>query len=383
MKHRRAFTLVELLVVIAIIGILIALLLPAIQAAREAARRAQCNDNLKQIALACLNYHDVAKVFPSREMGTTGTTGAATSAACSANANLCNQNRLGPRVFLLPYLEQQGLWDIIRTPGTGPTYSNSGTVLYNPQGSVPWNNDYVPWRMTLPIYVCPSETYSMSQSINPVGRSNYHFSAGDTIGANLQNANAPIRGIFGSQAHIGLQNIIDGTSNTAMVAERCYGFFTNATPAVVTTPTYPVKSGLYCFANAAVPATCLAQAAGNFYSTGAVFVTCCNQATWGSDRWPDGDPPYASFSTVLPPNTPNCVQTGTNNDGSTPMISTVSSFHPAGALTAMADGSVRFINEGIDCGNLALGEVVSGPTPYGVWGAMGSKDGGEGNMPGG
>src|ERR1700719_3004690 len=61
---RRGFTLIELLVVIAIIAVLIALLLPAVQAAREAARRSQCRNNLKQIALAAHNYHDVNKTFP-------------------------------------------------------------------------------------------------------------------------------------------------------------------------------------------------------------------------------------------------------------------------------------------------------------------------------
>jgi prepilin-type N-terminal cleavage/methylation domain-containing protein/prepilin-type processing-associated H-X9-DG protein len=63
-RERKAFTLVELLVVIAIIGILVALLLPAIQAAREAARKSQCKNNVKQIAMGCINHENTHKVFP-------------------------------------------------------------------------------------------------------------------------------------------------------------------------------------------------------------------------------------------------------------------------------------------------------------------------------
>ena len=395
MKVRKhGFTLVELLVVIAIIGILIALLLPAIQAAREAARRAHCVNNLKQIGVALLNYHDVNRVFPPREGGTTGWTGGPGNKA-PCNGTNCNENRIGPRVFILPYFEQQAMWDVIRSGGTGKLYSNSGTGVYQSMGPVPWHSDYVPWRTTIPAYICPSETDNMGSRLNPVARSNYHFSSGDTWGAHLQNsaengAGVYMRGIFGSQSHVKIANITDGTSNTAMVAERCYTFFSNGNLPTVTTPTYPVRSGIYAFANftmqggiAGNAPNCLALSAGNFYSTAASFVTCCNQVTWGSNRWPDGDPPYASFSTVLPPNSPNCVAFGTNNDGSTPMISSISSNHPGGAQVTMADGSVRFINEQIDTGNLALPEVISGPSPYGVWGALGSKDGGEGRGEGG
>src|SRR5688572_6739608 len=94
--RRWGFTLVELLVVIAIIGILIALLLPAVQAARESARRSQCNNNLKQLALACQGFHDAYDRFPPG------------GSYLGSNQDIGNW-----LVFSLPYFEQHALADRI------------------------------------------------------------------------------------------------------------------------------------------------------------------------------------------------------------------------------------------------------------------------------
>lgn len=96
---RPAFTLVELLVVIAIIGILVGLLLPAVQAAREAARRMQCTNNVRQIGLACHNYHDTLRKLPPGRLVYDGinSTGSPTKVVT------------GFLAMLLPYMEGSNL----------------------------------------------------------------------------------------------------------------------------------------------------------------------------------------------------------------------------------------------------------------------------------
>jgi len=383
MKHRRGFTLVELLVVIAIIGILIALLLPAIQAAREAARRSQCNNNLKQFGLALHNYIDAIKVFPPLAVGTT-----------TGSPN--DGNRLSPRVMLLPYMEQQALWDRIRSGGTGALYANNLTGVYPPMGNVAWDGNYVPWRQTIPSYICPSEVYDMTSNFTDTARSNYVFCVGETMSGNnantgpcLYGGGGQCRGIFSyMNSKTAIAAVLDGTSNTAMVSEHCYTTRTVAKG-------MSSRSGEFCVVASvqANPSLCLAQAIGSNFSTNAIL-TFTNAEPWGGNRWPDGAPAYAAFMTVLPPNAPNCAGADTDTavgaavpviSKTTGTISTVSSNHPGGALVAMADGSVRFVTEGIDTGNLTFPEPITGPSPYGVWGAMGSKDGGEGqaNLTGG
>ncbi|MBQ6829087.1 MAG: DUF1559 domain-containing protein, partial [Thermoguttaceae bacterium] len=103
LRRRRGFTLVELLVVIAIIGILIGLLLPAVQAAREAARRMQCTNNFKQLGLALQNYASAnADTFPAGSCYFLGFDQNVGTVNCPLNSGI---------VFLLPYMEQNGMYN--------------------------------------------------------------------------------------------------------------------------------------------------------------------------------------------------------------------------------------------------------------------------------
>ena len=161
-EGRRGFTLVELLAVIAIIGILIALLLPAVQAAREAARRSQCTNNVKQIVLACHNYHDTYKEFPQGRLLRLG---------------LSTSNGWSGFCALLPYIEQSALWDQAQT-------SNWGS---------PWStNAFTTARISA--YHCPSDGNIKD---TPLGGRSYHFCYGDSMHDNhTGHPNGGRRGAF-------------------------------------------------------------------------------------------------------------------------------------------------------------------------------------------
>ena len=346
-SRRRAFTLVELLVVIAIIGILIALLLPAVQAAREAARRAQCTNNLKQLGVGLHNYHDATKSLP---FGVGGTN------LNKAQPPQHNWGRASGFIPLLPYVEQQALYDLIRGGGNG----------HPPYGPYAWQG-WVVWDVTLPVFNCPSDSEMRSGSNR---NSNYAFSRGDTI-AGVNNATSGTRGIFGYAQTIRFADILDGTSNTVAMSERVK----NQDKGIGKLPYVPVKEGIMMNINVSSgPGQCLAtvNAAGAYKTSSQV------KGFWGC-LWTDGHTERTGFNTVLPPNAPSCAQGGNVNADSNIGVYPPTSFHPGGALVVMCDGSVRFVTEGIDTGNLALPPVSAGPSPYGVWGAMGSRAGGEGH----
>lgn len=274
------FTLVELLVVIAIIGILVALLLPAVQAAREAARRTQCNNNLKQLALGLHNYHDTFRKFPAGYYQIP--TGAANESTWITH--------------ILPFIEQKPLYDGITawvafgspSPGTG-VHKVTSTFI--------------------PGLLCPSDV-EVQLALTHWARGNYAGNNGIgpmfTEGQNSV-ARGPV-GVFPQNVSRNMAEILDGTSNTAMVGE------------LLKSPGDDFRGVMH-------------------YPEGPLYHH--NQAP--NSKVPD------QFRTSLCKSIPRAPCTGTytawNNRS---IVLSARSLHPGGVNLALCDGSVRFVSNTVN-----------------------------------
>ncbi len=351
----RGFTLVELLVVIAIIGILIALLLPAVQAAREAARRSQCSNNIKQLLLASLNYEDTYKALPPGQMGTS-------PSGCSWNTNSGTCNQAGPIYHMLPFFEQGALWDQIwsQIVYNGVTYPPGGPWV-NHSGS----GGYPPYGTKLGQVLCPSDGGAQGPHPNSGGRLgsvSYVFSRGDLIN-NIVSPGTNARGPYMNQRSVSLASILDGTSNTLAISERV----------VYTGRTTALKGG-YCMNVSGLDSSPI-QAMAFKGPNDTLNCTPSSSHRRIGESWASGYPMSTGFNTVIPPN--GAVATASRGEW-TWGVFPPQSYHPGGVNAGMCDGSVQFVSETVDTGNLALPEPrISGvkPSPYGVWGAMGSMNG--------
>ena len=213
MKRRywNAFTLVELLVVIAIIGILVALLLPAIQAAREAARRTQCTNRLKQLGLALHNYHDTHSVFPPSQVANSG----CYEPFPYVGYTYMNLNGL---VLLLPYLEQQTLYDEFDFNYAFGT--DHGWPISNPpppSGGGTGPNASIVTRDPPPPFVCPSDVFNPSFRL----RTNYDFVVFRTWSAcsAWRGRSFADRTMFEDGSFCRTRDVVDGLSNTVAMTE--------------------------------------------------------------------------------------------------------------------------------------------------------------------
>jgi hypothetical protein len=336
-------------VVIAIIGVLIALLLPAVQAAREAARRMQCTNHQKQIVIALHNYHDINTSLPSN---------------CVASRTTASYpgGRLSYLVPILPFNEQSALFD--RTMIELGSVTGAGT-----------NN---PHATQVGHYLCPSDPGGkQGKTATIAGRANYHFSSGDwpsvfkshsDTATYIFNPRSPIQG---SAFWNGLEFITDGTSNTIAISERCV--YTESQQQMVQVGQIGNRTdsvdGIDVKPTTTAPLKCFDSTVRN----GKQYTGSLTYGNYLGVRWSDGIASYGSIQTILPPNSPACTSAGENSR----VLHAASSFHPGGVNLGLYDGSIRFVADTVDYGDLSLPPVEAGSSPYGVWGAMGSCAGGE------
>jgi len=216
--RRQGFTLIELLVVIAIIAVLIGLLLPAVQKVRDAAAKSQCQNNLKQIGIAMHSYNDTQGGLPP---GGTGANPSGTWPFPSAPAG--QGGDLGWTAYLLPYIEQQGMFSQISFSGA----YNSTTVV---NGTTNSNLN----KVRIKTYTCEAASVTDDPTATITGGKVLHYCAVmgprgtnpatgtayvATSNAAVTHGQISVSGLFGPNTNVKLASVADGLSNTLMVGE--------------------------------------------------------------------------------------------------------------------------------------------------------------------
>ncbi len=355
MRLRRAFTLIELLVVIAIIAVLIALLLPAVQAAREAARRSQCVNNLKQLGLAVHNYISQTQVLPMFCLYPSG-------------SSPCTGWSVGWPTQILPQIEQSALYN---------SFNFAFTVYDKTCGTAV--NTTVAYTQ-LSVLLCPSD--NTRQPTNPpwatldyVGNLGGPGTFGFWTGTLIPN---------GWYSHpnvgpIGMEAMLDGTSNTGLFSERLHGLAGNPT-ILRSSPDFKRTS----FANpgAPIPAPVYPSDTTGTAAQALAYLQSCqgipgstgtNNGTYIGWIWVNAYPWYgfvSSYSHFGTPNSVNCYNQGgtygvDNVWGGPSSSMPPNSNHSGGVNVCFTDGSVKFVKDSVSTqtwwalGTRSAGETVS------------------------
>jgi prepilin-type N-terminal cleavage/methylation domain-containing protein/prepilin-type processing-associated H-X9-DG protein len=341
-RRRSGFTLIELLVVIAIIGILIALLLPAVQKIREAAARMSCQNNLKQIGLACHNYECTMNFLPPGEASTPVGSGISSPGSIVA--------------VILPYMEQGNKYNQFDfNSDINHSASNASARLQDVKS-----------------YLCPSDPsnggFDYGQGL--YGRNNYYGNIGTT--ADLYSTEVNRQGIFNVQGGASPQQrkgipitaISDGTSNTAMFSETkrstyVHGDYYNPTVIYLLPVTddgwsnytpetgtlFPESSGI----NAGLTYKC------NSWDYGPT-----NIITYRGWEYYRGIAEMETYTHTVPPNY-HGYDCGEDTYFHAAHIA-ARSYHTGGVNVCFGDGSVHFISNNIN---------------FVTWQALGTRAGGE------
>ena len=309
--RRRGFTLIELLVVIAIIAILIGLLLPAVQKVREAAARSQCSNNLKQLALACHNYHDVTGTLPRNGsenplhwQSSHGAIGGQGTGCCGTNAP--RWSWIGR---VLPYIELDNEAKQANVP-VNRLNQNANTLAII--------------ALELKAVRCPSDTTSQRSRTNSadlggtlVGVTSYKGVSGDNWGADFYPTSTPFSTPY--------RNPPSGPLDPQNGLERGNGIFWRA----------DIRTG-------PMRLVTITDGTSNTFMIGEDVP---EYIAWNAWAYPNG----AIGTCAIPPNTGITIAPlgATAGYGDWPRRYSFRSRHPGGVQFAMGDGSVRFVRESI------------------------------------
>ncbi len=324
---RRAFTLIELLVVIAIIAVLIGLLLPAVQKVREAAARMSCTNNLKQLALALHNYHDANSAFPPGFLRPLRGTDRGDPYPFPVANPWFNSPMASVHMSIMPYLEQDNVfkrWNMqnyaANLPGTsagGAAQAQSPKVLLCPsQNALPVPPLSTTWATT------PD-----SISGRPLGEWSWTTYMVNSGKVSYPRASTSLDGVFFQNSKTRVTDLTDGTTNTLLVGERTHR-----------DPGFGLAFGSQRLDD------------------------------WGWWAYPNAG--EHSFGSSVPLNMRIPIPLPSSPPPSVwyfNRLMAAGSEHPGGANFAMADGSVRFIQDSITSityqalSNRAGGEVVTLP----------------------
>ena len=298
--------------------------------------------------MALHNYHDSNKTFVSLQQGT----------QIGDALTLSNGGCQSGNVSLLPYLENAPLYDLIK----------GGSATIAPWGNIPWAGSFLPYNEEPGAsFHCPSDPdKGMGWDRAWAPANNYAFCWGDTV--QLQSSDP--RGVFGAYSFQKIGNIKDGTSNTLAMSERAV----SANPAKSTIHGNEVILWAWNSLGANPAAACL------IYKGPGTSIVGATPTGFVGGVWCWGVSIVTGCNTILPPNSVACNDW---QDWSSEAICPPDSYHPGGVNALLADGSCRFISDTIDTGDLTQPSPnyqpapYDGQSPYGVWGALGSRIGGE------